>query len=278
MDSSVDNFTITVSSLDSSTVIMTTVESPPLSNVILNYNTHYNISIRGRNCAGSSESTAIQYIECECQDNLSFTVCNFTASPSVGCPAPSEPVNGSVSGFTSASVGSEVTYHCNAGLTLVGESVAMCTSDLVWVPNGSEIKCQQLPPGICSEVYLCTLLDTLYKVLTTDCSEPNRTCQEEYFSRAAVAAITGVPCIVLSFTVGTLLGAFLHHLITRLRSKPQSQHQSQKSVPMYEDVENITSTGREGAAIEMKSNEAYGPVRQQEISTRPNQAYGHVQL
>ena len=70
-----------------------------------------------------------------------------TASPSVGCPAPSEPVNGSVSGFTSASVGSEVTYHCDTGLTLVGERVAMCTSDLVWVPNVSEVMCQQPLPG-----------------------------------------------------------------------------------------------------------------------------------
>ena len=78
-------------------------------------------------------------------------MCNFV-SPSVGCPAPSEPVSGSVSGFTSASVWSEVTYHCDTGLTLVGERVAMCTSDLVWVPNGSEVMCQQPPPGICSEV------------------------------------------------------------------------------------------------------------------------------
>jgi len=69
-DSSVDNFTITVSSLDGSTVLMTTVESSPLSNVILNYNTHYTISIRGRNCAGSSEPAEIQYMECECQDSL----------------------------------------------------------------------------------------------------------------------------------------------------------------------------------------------------------------
>ena len=47
---------------------------------------------------------------------------------------------------------------------------------------------------------------------------------------------------------------------------------------MYEDVENITATGTESAAIELKSNEAYGPVKQQEVSTKPNPAYGHVQL
>ena len=63
----------------------------------------------------------------------------YCASSSVGCPAPSEPVNGSVSGFTSASVGSEVTYHCDTGLTLVGERVAMCTSDLVWVVVGDRV-------------------------------------------------------------------------------------------------------------------------------------------
>jgi len=68
-DTSVDNFTITVSSQDSSTVIMTTVESSPLSNVILNYNTHYTISIRGRNCAGSSEPAEIQFMDCECQES-----------------------------------------------------------------------------------------------------------------------------------------------------------------------------------------------------------------
>ena len=46
--------------------------------------------------------------------------------PSAECPAPNEP-NVSVSGLTSASVGSEVTYHWDTGLTLVGERVA--TSD-----------------------------------------------------------------------------------------------------------------------------------------------------
>ena len=65
-DSAVDNFTITVSSLNGSTVIMTTVQSSPLSNVILNYNTHYNISTRGRNCAGYSETATLMFSECEC--------------------------------------------------------------------------------------------------------------------------------------------------------------------------------------------------------------------
>ena len=57
-------------------------------------------------------------------------------------------MNGSVSEFTSARVGSNVTYHCDVGLLLVGEKVAMCTPHLVWVPNGSEVTCQQAPPGM----------------------------------------------------------------------------------------------------------------------------------
>ena len=66
----IDNFTITVSSPDASIVLMTTIESSPLSDVILSYNTHYTVSIRGSNCAGSSESAEVQFMECECQDNL----------------------------------------------------------------------------------------------------------------------------------------------------------------------------------------------------------------
>ena len=34
----------------------------------------------------------------------------------------------------------------------MGERVAMCTSDLVCIPNESEVMCQQTPPGIESEV------------------------------------------------------------------------------------------------------------------------------
>ena len=61
----------------------------------------------------------------------------------------------------------------------------------------------------------------------------------EQFSTTAVAAIIGVPCIVVSLTVGALPGVLIYHLITRVQSKPQSQTQTQKPVPMYEDVQNI---------------------------------------
>ena len=48
--------------------------------------------------------------------------------------------------FTSAKVGSEVTYHCDEGLNLVGERVDVCTLRLVWDPMGSEVMCA--PPSL----------------------------------------------------------------------------------------------------------------------------------
>ena len=53
MDSSDDNFTITVSSLDGTTDLRTVVSSP-LEHVTLNYNTNYTISVKASNCAESS--------------------------------------------------------------------------------------------------------------------------------------------------------------------------------------------------------------------------------
>ena len=63
-DSSVDNFTISVSSLDGTTGLGT-VASSPLEHVTLNYNTNYTISVRASNCAGSSIPGVILFMECE---------------------------------------------------------------------------------------------------------------------------------------------------------------------------------------------------------------------
>ena len=70
MDISVDNFTITVSSLDGSTDLGT-VASSPLEHVTLNYNTNYTISVRASNCAGSSTPGVILFMECECSFSYS---------------------------------------------------------------------------------------------------------------------------------------------------------------------------------------------------------------
>ena len=99
------------------------------------------------------------------------------------------------------------------------------------------------------------------------------------FSTASVAVIVGVPSIVISFFAGALLGALLHHCcIIRMHNKPQSLSQTQNHRATYENVEDIASKRKAIAEIEMKSNEAYGPVRQKQISTKANKAYGHVQL
>ena len=152
INSSVDNFTITICSVDGTTDLGTVAPSP-LKHVTLNYNTNYTISVRASNCAGSSIPGVILFIECECRFQIVyFTLCTFDYNYfpiiiflSAGCPPPGQPVSGSVSGFTSARVGSEVTYHCDEGLNLVGERVAVCTLRLVWDPMGSEVMCA--PPA-----------------------------------------------------------------------------------------------------------------------------------
>ena len=73
MDSSVDNFTITVSSLDG-TSNLGTVASSPLEHVTLNYNTNYTIFVRSSNCAGSSIPGVILFMECECRFQIVYCI------------------------------------------------------------------------------------------------------------------------------------------------------------------------------------------------------------
>ena len=63
--SPVDNFTITVSSLNGSPDLTRTVESSPIENIMLHYNTNYTITVIGRNCGGSSIPAILSYMECE---------------------------------------------------------------------------------------------------------------------------------------------------------------------------------------------------------------------
>ena len=78
MNSSVDNFTITVSSMDGSTDLGT-VASSPLENVTLNYNTNYNISVKASNCAGSSIPGVILFTEREyCFHIVDYSSCTST--------------------------------------------------------------------------------------------------------------------------------------------------------------------------------------------------------
>ena len=74
---------------------------------------------------------------------------SFSLSPSAGCGPPSPPVNGSVGGWTSSRVGSQVTYSCNTDLVLVGERVAYCSlPQLQWLPSSDDVVCVQPPPSM----------------------------------------------------------------------------------------------------------------------------------
>ena len=68
----VDNFTITVSSPNGSPDLTHTVESSPIENVMLHYNTNYTITVIGRNCGGSSIPAILPYMECECMFKLTW--------------------------------------------------------------------------------------------------------------------------------------------------------------------------------------------------------------
>ena len=63
VDSSVDNFTVTVSSLDGTTG--REAVTSPLKHVTLNYNKNYTISIVANNCAGNSTPGVLLFMESE---------------------------------------------------------------------------------------------------------------------------------------------------------------------------------------------------------------------
>ena len=78
MDSSVDNFTIALSSLHGSTDLGT-VASSPLEHVTLNYNTNYTISVKASNCAGSSIPGVVLFMEREyCFHIVDYSSCTST--------------------------------------------------------------------------------------------------------------------------------------------------------------------------------------------------------
>ena len=76
---------------------------------------------------------------------LLFLPCCFAA----GCCNPISPFNGSVSGFTSARAGANITYLCGDTLELDGESIATCSStSLLWEPSATVVRCIQPYSGI----------------------------------------------------------------------------------------------------------------------------------
>ena len=97
----------------------------------------------------------------------------------------------------------------------------------------------------------------------------------------SAAIITGVVCSIVFLCVGVLLGAVSVYLILRARGK-LSGPTSPSPPPLppaatYEEVGmsgEVTSTHK----IQLSSNEAYAPLRKDNIHTSHNTAYGQVQL
>ena len=61
---------------------------------------------------------------------------------SAGCGDPTPPVNGSIVGFVSAVVGSQVLYSCDPGFLPEGLRTSICSSNMNWSPNPAEFPCR----------------------------------------------------------------------------------------------------------------------------------------
>ena len=161
-----------------------------------------------------------------------------------------------------------------------GKAIPTTMSEAVQNILGKVPKCSSNETQLVQCMKMTNKEDSCHPVLVKcGASEPNRASQRG-FNTAEVAAMTGVPCVVVALIAGALLGVLLHYGITRVQSKPRSQSKTQESLPVYEDVDkiNITTSGAESAAIELKLNVECGPSKQKQISTRPNKAYGHAKL
>ena len=88
-------------------------------------------------------------------------------------------------------------------------------------------------------------------------------------------------CSLIFLSAGVLLGVVTLYLILRARGKLSgSTSHSPPSLPpavTYEDV-GVSGEVKSTHNIQVKSNEAYGPVHKDNIHTSPNTAYGQVQL
>ena len=177
---------------------------------------HYNIPseiiLKAINCAGSSEQVTLvveegRHVHMAYNETVYVHVCMrvrrlmhdyntwivFGIPPSAGCSPPTPPVNGSVSGFTSSSVGAQVTYHCDTDLVWVGERVATCSQSLlVCMTTRYNIPADNVflylsPKSVEIQVYTCR---TMY---------PHS--QYQWFKDYILSECANVVCIVFSFQI-----------------------------------------------------------------------------
>ena len=107
-------------------------------------------------------------------------------------------------------------------------------------------------------------------VLVSDCSCSGTT-----------AVIVGVVCSLIFLSAGVLLGVVTLYLILRVRGKLSGSTSLSSPPPppavTYEEV-GMSGEVKSTHNIQLKSNEAYGPIHKDNIHTSPNTAYGQVQL
>ena len=107
-------------------------------------------------------------------------------------------------------------------------------------------------------------------------------CENERdVSGSTTVIVVGVVCSLTFLTIGVLLGAVGAYLTLRVRDRLSDSHTSPSPTPQtvtYEEV-GVASEVKSSQGIQLKSNEAYGPVQSDsQIHIYENTAYGQVQL
>ena len=104
-------------------------------NITVNYNTNYMVTVAiNTTCDGVQEAT----ITFSIGELVLFVVQDFPA----GCPHPSVPVNGMISGLASTNEGAEITYQCGPGFQPQNISTAVCGSNDLWSPDPALHDCK----------------------------------------------------------------------------------------------------------------------------------------
>ena len=99
----------------------------------------------------------------------------------------------------------------------------------------------------------------------------------------STAVIVGVVCSLIFLSAGGLLGVVTLYLILRARGKLSGSTSHASTSPPLPPAVTYEEVGMSGEVksthkIQLKSNEAYGPIHKDNIQTSPNTAYGQVQL
>ncbi len=155
-------YTVTVSPLAQLSVTVLTSTSVT---VTAQYNVEYTVSVVATNCAGNSTTADYNFRIGELRGINARTYSPTTDSPSGGCPALTNQMNGTFGPVSSRLPGSTVTIQFDAGCVSAVTMVA-CEGTLMWSPDPEAIECTSLttPTPTTSELSSCCM-DNVYSVL-----------------------------------------------------------------------------------------------------------------